>query len=113
MHICLLKFNFRLYTFFLYLYSAGNGSLDFQEFLEMIVAKMKDPEEELRNAFKFLDKDGNGTVSLEELRVIITQLGDKLSDEEVHEMFSKADVNNDGQLDYEGISISILMKMTL
>lgn len=40
----------------------GNGTIDFEEFLLMMARKMKDTdsEEELREAFRVFDKDGNG-----------------------------------------------------
>ena len=68
----------------------------------MIVDKIKNPEEELRNAFRLFDKNGDGFISVDELRTIITQLGDKLSEEEADELFAKADINHDGKLNYEG-----------
>ena len=43
---------------------SGNGTIDFEEFLHMMAQKMKDTdsEEELREAFRVFDKDGNGYV---------------------------------------------------
>ena len=43
----------------------GNGTIDFEEFLQMMAKKMKDSdnEEELREAFRVFDKDGNGYIS--------------------------------------------------
>jgi calmodulin len=43
-------------------YLIGNGTIDFDEFLNMMAKKMKetDSEEELREAFRVFDKDGNG-----------------------------------------------------
>ena len=42
----------------------GNGVLEFDEFLQMMAKKMKetDGEEELREAFRVFDKDGNGYI---------------------------------------------------
>ena len=47
--------------------------------------KMKDTdtEEELIEAFKVFDRDGNGFISAAELRHVMTNLGEKLTDEEV------------------------------
>merc|ERR1740117_1218797 len=66
----------------------GNGQIDFPEFLTMMAKKMKatDSEEEIKEAFKVFDKDGNGFISAAELRHIMTNLGEKLTDEEVDEM---------------------------
>ena len=41
-------------------------------------------------AFKVFDKDGNGFVSAAELRHVMTNLGEKLTDEEVDEMIREA-----------------------
>ena len=65
--------------------------------------KMKDTdsEEEIKEAFKVFDKDGNGFISSAELRHVMTNLGEKLTDEEVDEMIREADVDGDGQINYE------------
>eukprot|EP00899_Mesostigma_viride_P000053 jgi/Mesvir1/10048/Mv24223-RA.1 len=60
-----------------------------------------DSEEELKEAFKVFDKDGNGFISAAELRHVMTNLGEKLTDEEVDEMIREADVDGDGQVNYE------------
>jgi len=81
----------------------GNGTIDFPEFLNLMARKMKDTdsEEELHEAFKVFDKDGNGTISAAELRHVMTNLGEKLTDEEVDEMIREADVDGDGEVNYE------------
>ena len=80
----------------------GSGTIDFPEFLTMMARKMKDTdsEEEILEAFKVFDKDGNGFISAAELRHIMTNLGEKLTDEEV-EMIREADIDGDGQINYE------------
>ncbi|NWZ60511.1 CAM2B protein, partial [Haliaeetus albicilla] len=82
----------------------GNGTIDFPEFLTMMARKMKDTdsEEEIREAFRVFDKDGNGYISAAELRHVMTNLGEKLTDEEVDEMIREADIDGDGQVNYEG-----------
>jgi calmodulin len=63
------------------------------------------------------DKDGNGFISAAELRHVMTNLGEKLTDEEVDEMIREvtasfansvliplllqADIDGDGQINYE------------
>ena len=48
----------------------GNGTICFPEFLTMMARKMKekDAEEEIKEAFRVFDKDGNGFISAAELR---------------------------------------------
>ena len=55
----------------------GNGTIDFPEFLTMMARKMRDTdsEEEIKEAFKVFDKDGNGYISAAELRHVMTNLG--------------------------------------
>ncbi|XP_026313142.1 calmodulin-3 isoform X1 [Piliocolobus tephrosceles] len=46
-------------------------------------------------------QDGNGYISAAELRHVMTNLGEKLTDEEVDEMIREADIDGDGQVNYE------------
>ncbi|KNZ60324.1 calmodulin [Puccinia sorghi] len=101
----------------------GNGTIDFPEFLTMMARKMlvinhvspqpekdTDSEEEIREAFKVFDKDGNGFISAAELRHVMTNLGEKLSDQEVEEMIREADVDGDGAINYEEFVRMMLSK---
>ncbi|KAG0464276.1 hypothetical protein HPP92_019916 [Vanilla planifolia] len=80
-----------------------NGTIEFGEFLSLMARKMKetDAEEELREAFKVFDKDQNGYISANELRNVMMNLGEKLTDEEVDLMIKEADMDGDGQVNYE------------
>mmetsp|Transcript_44859 Transcript_44859/g.71619 ORF Transcript_44859/g.71619 Transcript_44859/m.71619 type:complete len:205 (+) Transcript_44859:71-685(+) len=81
----------------------GNGEIDFQEFLLMMAKKMNavDSEQEIREAFKVFDKEGTGSISSAYLRHIMTTMGDRLSDDEVDEMIQEADIDGDGDIDYD------------
>ncbi|KAI0244604.1 Calmodulin-2, partial [Massospora cicadina] len=81
----------------------GNGTVDFAEFLTLMARNMKnaDSEEEIREAFKVFDKDNNGYISAAELRHVMTNLGEKLTDKEAEEMIREADADCDGQINYE------------
>merc|ERR1711966_425142 len=56
---------------------------------------------EFKEAFSLFDRDGNGFISAAELRHVMTNLGEKPTDEEVDEMIREADVDGDGQINYE------------
>merc|ERR1711979_144430 len=75
----------------------GNGIVDFPEFLSLMSRKTKDTdtEEELVEAFKVFDRDGSGMISAAEMRHVMTNLGEKLTDEEVDDMVREADVDGD------------------
>jgi calmodulin len=71
----------------------GNGTIEFPEFLTMMARKMRDTdgEEQIKEAFRVFDKDGNGYISAAELRDVMTSLGENLSDIEIDEMIREAD----------------------
>jgi len=52
--------------------------------------------------FQVFDKDGNGYISAAELRHVMANLGEKLTDEEVEEMIKEADLDGDGQVNFDG-----------
>lgn len=54
----------------------------------MMSRKMRDTdsEEEILEAFKVFDKDGSGFITAAELQHVMTNLGEKLTDEEINEM---------------------------
>jgi calmodulin len=81
----------------------GNGTIDFQEFLTMMAhSQTDDADGDLREAFSVFDKDNSGKISAAELRHVMTNLGEKLTDEEVDEMIREADIDGDGQVNFEG-----------
>lgn len=83
---------------------AGKRSLTLQE-VDAIVSKYEfapESSENLREAFRIFDKDGNGMINASELRHILTNLGEKLTEEEVDEMIREADITGDGQVNYNG-----------
>ena len=90
----------------------GNGTIDFDEFLKMMERKTKeiDIEQEIHDTFQAFDKDGNGFISAAELRHVMTTLGEKLTDEEVDELIKEADMDCDGQVNYEEFVIMMTSK---
>ena len=81
----------------------GSGTIDLNEFFKMMKKRMKDidEDEELKEAFRVFDKDGNSFISANELNHVMTNLGEKLSDDEVLEMIREADTDGDYRINFE------------
>ena len=63
-------------------------------------------DEEMRASFKVFDINGDGFIDSCELRQTLKSFGNQMTEEEVSKMLTSADSNNDGRIDYEGISQS-------
>ena len=75
----------------------------FDDFVELMEQKNKenDPEIEIINMFQIFNKENNGLISNEELFHIIRTFGETLTDEEIQEIITEADVDGDGFINYE------------
>ncbi|CAO3618426.1 unnamed protein product [Mucor fragilis] len=83
--------------------SDNNGRIDFNEFLT-IMSRMKgadETENDLLEAFKVFDKDQDGSITQDELRSVMTNLGQKLTSQELDEMIKEADTDGDGKINYK------------
>ncbi|XP_052138408.1 putative calmodulin-like protein 2 isoform X1 [Oryza glaberrima] len=80
----------------------GSGSIEFEEFLGLLARKLRDTgaEDDIRDAFRVFDKDQNGFITPDELRHVMANLGDPLSDDELADMLHEADSDGDGQINY-------------
>ena len=81
----------------------GSGAIDFDEFLDMMTARMsdKDTREDIQKVFRLFDDDKTGTVSIKNLRRVARELGETMTDEELLEMIERADSDGDGQVTFE------------
>ena len=52
-------------------------------------------------AFAVFDADNSGKVSVDVLRLVLTTLGDRFSEEEMEELVSEADMSGEGVVNYE------------
>lgn len=72
-------------------------------------------KENLRNVFNMLDKDGNGYADKNEVRSILNQHGHISSEKteaDLNEIFSSADINQDGKIDFEEFVSTICKAIT-
>jgi calmodulin len=79
----------------------NQGKIGFPEFMSMMTRKMKetDSEDELTEAFRVFDPYGDGVIPEKELTDALTKQGDKLTREELDEMYSICLV--DGNVNYK------------
>mmetsp|Transcript_14111 Transcript_14111/g.20863 ORF Transcript_14111/g.20863 Transcript_14111/m.20863 type:complete len:165 (+) Transcript_14111:100-594(+) len=91
----------------------GSGSIDFDEFLDMMTARMsdKDTREDINKVFQLFDDDRTGKITIKNLRRIAKELGENMSDSELKEMIERADLDNDGEVSMEEF-YSIMTKNT-
>ena len=80
-----------------------DGKIDFEEFLSLMTRNSPETqtEDEVINAFRVFDKEGNGLISSAELKHIMMTIGDKMTEEEADEMVNEADIDEDGMINYE------------
>jgi len=80
-----------------------NGRIEFVEFCRLVQTHGRTKDDErgtLIKAFKIFDKNGDGILDKNELRMALTTLGfSKLSSEEVDELFAEADKDGSGGID--------------
>ena len=81
----------------------GSRKIGFEEFVEMMESKNNecDTEEELINTFRVFDTESNGLISTQNLANIIRTLGETLTEKEIDEIITEADVDGDGFINYE------------
>jgi len=81
----------------------GDDVLTLDEFLSArINRKVMQKEERLRKLFKCLDLDDSGLLNVAEVCAALESArGKKVLEMEVEKLIKEADVNNDGEIDYE------------
>eukprot|EP00800_Vazella_pourtalesii_P008663 TRINITY_DN22442_c0_g1_i1.p1 TRINITY_DN22442_c0_g1~~TRINITY_DN22442_c0_g1_i1.p1 ORF type:complete len:167 (-),score=51.68 TRINITY_DN22442_c0_g1_i1:372-872(-) len=72
-----------------------------------------DEEKEIREAFQAFDREGDGTLLAVELRQILTNMGDRLTEDEVEEMLDEVDIDANGRIDYRKLAKIITAKSVL
>lgn len=86
----------------------SGGKIDFEDFVELMGPKMLAETadmigvKELRDAFKEFDSNGDGQITIMELREAMKKLmGEQLNSRDIEDILRDADLNGDGQVDFE------------
>lgn len=64
-------------------------------------ADTENVEEELREAFRVFDRSGKGFITRSELGLVMANMGEQLTPQEIEAMISEADKDGDGVINYE------------
>ena len=94
--------NLELETIIQNLESNNHKLISFEKFIVIFQKKLEsqDSEEDIINEFRKLDKDNNGTISENDLRNLMSNYDNPLSDEEIEEIIQEANVDSNGNIDY-------------
>jgi len=84
----------------------GSGQLEFDEFLTLCARFLVEEDaeamqQELREAFRLYDKEGNGYIKTSALRDILRALDDNLTEPELDEMITEIDTDGSGTVDFD------------
>lgn len=84
----------------------GSGELEFEEFC-ILASKFlieEDEEslkEELREAFRIYDKEGNGYITTDTLKEILRELDNRLTEDDLEGIIDEVDEDGSGTLDFD------------
>merc|ERR1712050_125612 len=78
----------------------GSGEIEFDEFLDMMTARISDKNsrEEIERVFKLFDSDRTGEISLDNMKRVAKELAEDISPQELQEYIQRADLDGDGAL---------------
>ncbi|CAL9764579.1 unnamed protein product [Musa acuminata subsp. burmannicoides] len=83
----------------------GDGCVDMEEFGTLCCSIMdeRDEEEDMREAFNVFDRNGDGFITVEELRLVLASLGLKQgrTAEDCRKMINEVDDDRDGMVDFK------------
>ncbi|XP_066261023.1 troponin C-like [Euwallacea similis] len=84
----------------------GSGELEFEEFVTlasrfMVEEDAEAMQQELKEAFRLYDKEGNGYITTSTLKEILKELDDKLTSEELDMIITEIDTDGSGTVDYD------------
>ena len=90
----------------------GNGEIEFEEFLDMMTARISDrnTKQDLERVFKLFDDKRTGEISVENLRRVAKELGEDIPEEELKEIILRADLDGDGKLTFDDFYAVITKK---
>ena len=86
--------------------------LNFEDFMDVMIEKEneKEPEDEMKKAFKVLCEEGMDKITMKSLSKICVDLGEKIDEEELQEMINQAGKEQDEEIGEEDF-VKIMKKI--
>ena len=82
-----------------------SGTIDFDEFIDMMTAKMsdKDTREDHKKVFDLFlgDDEKADKIELKHLKRVAKELNENMSEDELNEMITRADTDRDGKVSFD------------
>ena len=82
----------------------SDSTISFNDFIEFIkrfnLSKNTMSTDDIINAFEIFDKNHDGTLSINEFKHILMDLGQKFSEDEVNEIITEIDLDKNGKINY-------------
>lgn len=99
----------------------NNGEINYGEFVHMMKTMKTIPktsielQKKMESAFAKLDKDGDGFISIHELKAMLIKMDGRttgkrrpqLTESDLHAILAPMDINGDGKLDYREYLIMV------
>lgn len=79
----------------------GDKPINYEEFLDIMVEKPGKPEVEMTKAFNILCDEDSDKITLKSLKKMALELGENITDEELQEMITEADNDQDQVVGFE------------
>merc|ERR1712183_744960 len=89
-------------------------NIGYEAFEEIMVQRYaaQSPMDEIRKAFELFDEENRGRISFRNLKRIARDLGEKLTDDELHGMIEEFDQDQDGEISVDEFA-NIMQQTTL
>lgn len=81
----------------------SSRTIDFNEFCQIMLPVFtgKFDDSQLLYAFNNFDKNKDGSITVEEMRLILSKIGQHFTEKEIQDMIATVDTNSDGKLSFD------------
>jgi len=84
------------------------GKVDPSTLCQLITKRVREPKtsaDQLKDALQVFDKQGTGFISVHDLKLSLTSLGEPLTNEQLDELIREVDHDGEGMVNSDGIII--------